>query len=74
MNERCKRGTRNRGNEEREKRRNVVDCLRELFSSAARFGDLSPFGRLFEPFGDQLFDLAILKFGSFLGYFSKKPV
>ena len=39
-------------------------------SSAARFGDLSPFGRLFEPFGDQYFSLATLKFGYFLGYFS----
>ena len=36
---------------------------------AVRFGDLLPFGLLFEPFGDQYFDLAILKFGSFLGYF-----
>ena len=39
-------------------------------NSAARFGDLSPFGRLFEPFGDQYFSLATLKFGYFLGYFS----
>ena len=32
--------------------------------------DLEPFGLLFEPFGDQYFDLAIFKFGYFLGYFS----
>ena len=42
-----------------------------LPSSAARFGDLEPFGRFFEPFGAQYFDLAILKFGSFLGFFFK---
>ena len=40
-------------------------------TSAGRFGDLEPFGLLFEPFGDQYFDLAILKFGYFLGYFPK---
>ena len=39
--------------------------------SAARFGDLSPVGLLFEPFVDQYFALATLKFGYFLGYFSK---
>ena len=47
-----------------------------IITSAARFGDLWPFGQLFEPFDDQFFDLAILKFGSFLGsflgYFSNK--
>ena len=40
-------------------------------SSAARFGDLEPFGQIFEPLGAQYFDLAILKFSSFLGSFSK---
>ena len=40
-------------------------------NSAARFGDLSPFGRLFVPFGDQNFDLATFRFGDFLGVFSK---
>ena len=42
-----------------------------LVISAARFGDLSPFGRLFEPFGDQNFVLGTLKFGDFLGNFEK---
>ena len=41
------------------------------FSSAARFGNLLPFGQLFEPFGDQNFVLATLKFGDLLGDFSK---
>ena len=40
-------------------------------SSAARFGDLSPFGLLFEPFGDQYFALVTWQFGYFLGYFWK---
>ena len=35
-----------------------------LVTSAARFGNL-------EPFGSQYFDLAILKFGYFLSYLSK---
>ena len=39
--------------------------------SAARFGDLSPFGLLFQPFGDQYFALATWEFGNFLGYFTK---
>ena len=49
----------------------------KLIASAARFGDLEPFGQFFEPFGAQYFDLAIFKFGSFLGSFlklSKKTV
>ena len=41
------------------------------FSSAARFGNLLPFGQLFEPFGDQSFVLATLKFGDLLVDFSK---
>ena len=41
-------------------------------SSAARFGDLEPFGLLFEPFGDKYFALATKKFGYLLCYFSKK--
>ena len=36
-------------------------------TSAARFGNLYPFGLLFELFGDRYFALATLKFG----YFSK---
>ena len=49
-----------------------ASAARSLFGiSAARFGDLEPFGRFFEPFGAQYFDLAILKFGSFLGSFLK---
>ena len=39
--------------------------------SAARFDNLSPFGLLFEPFGDQYFALATWQFGFFLGDFLK---
>ena len=45
--------------------------------SAARFGDLAPFGLLFQPFGDQYFDLATWEFGDFFGLLFKmnqKPV
>ena len=55
----------------------ILRCISVFFTftvSAARFGHLSPFGRLIDPFGDQFFDLAIFKFGSFWGYFSKKTV
>ena len=37
--------------------------------SAARFGNLEPFGLLFKPFGD--FAWGTLKFGNFLSDFSK---
>ena len=43
----------------------------DLNTSAARFGVLSPYGRLFETFGYQNFVLATLKFGNFLGDFLK---
>ena len=46
----------------------VVNLLSHLIS-AASLGDLKPFGLLFEPFGDQYFDLAIFKFANFLGYY-----
>ena len=39
--------------------------------SAARFRDLSPFGQLFEPFGDQHFAMATWQFGYFLGLLFK---
>ena len=42
-----------------------------VIDSAARFGNLSPFGLLFQPFGDQYFALATWEFGDFLGYFLK---
>ena len=56
---------------------NLTEIIKFLFSSAARFGNLSPFRLLFEPFGDQYFALAAWQFGKFLGYFwkiVKKPV
>ena len=43
-------------------------------NSAARFGDLWPFGLFFEPFGRQYFALATLKCSYFLGYFSKMVI
>ena len=43
-------------------------------TSAARFGDLLPFGLLFQPFGDQYFDLATWKYGDYLSYFLKTNV
>ena len=39
--------------------------------SSARFGNLSPFGLLFEQFGGQYFALETWQFGYFLGYFWK---
>ena len=42
-----------------------------LPDSAARFGDSKPFGLIFEPFDDQYFDFATLKFGYILGDFLK---
>ena len=52
----------------------MMKCYSLTFThigSAARFGDLLPFGLLFQPFGDQYFDLATWEFGDFLGYFLK---
>ena len=49
----------------------VIRTFDNLTSSAARFGNLSPFGLLFEPFGNQYFALATWQFGYFLGYFWK---
>ena len=46
-------------------------CRLSAEISAARFGDLSPFGLLFQPLGNQYFALATWKFGNFLGYFLK---
>ena len=31
----------------------IASCVAVMVTSAARFGDLEPFGRLFEPFGNQ---------------------
>ena len=39
--------------------------------SAARFGDLSPFGRFLPALGDCFLALAIFHFGDFLGDFLK---
>ena len=44
-----------------------------VYRSAARFGYLESFVLLFEPFGNQYFDLATLKFGYFSKFF-KKPI
>ena len=46
----------------------LLEENREMLVSAARFGNLLPFGLLFEPFGDQYFALVTFQFGYFLGY------
>ena len=50
----------------------VIKCFRYSSIRNLDRAQCCQIWRLFEPFGDQFFDLAILKFGSFSGYFSKQ--
>ena len=49
----------------------ITTRVLKIVASAARFGDLSPFGRLLPVLGDFFLALAIFHLGDFLGDFLK---